>query len=69
MATPCEALQFPPEKSSTAIPTAGKDKAPALSVALAGTQAEVRQCQRLRLPHALLKPSLRRETAFTQESA
>ena len=48
MATPCEALQFPSEKRSTPIPPAGKDKAPALSVALAGTQAEVRQCQRLR---------------------
>ncbi len=46
MATPCEALQFPPEKPATPAPPAGA--APALSVALAGTQAEVRQCQRLR---------------------
>ncbi len=48
MATPCEALQFPSEKRSTPIPPAGKGNAPALSVTLAGTQAEIRQCQRLR---------------------
>ena len=48
MATPCEALQFPSKKRSTPIPPAGKNKAPALSVALAGSQSEIRQCQRLR---------------------
>ena len=48
MATPCEALQFSTEKTTTARSTTRRSKTPSLAVSLAGTSEEILQCQRLR---------------------